>query len=122
MATGFVVQNDFAAERYNRTHQARQDWARRWLSASSDLPRHKPAKLPHACLSYEIRGGNLPPCFMLRYVAEDSMSRIWLFIMALLVAGPIVAYQASVENGELEKVMNHGKTATANIKKVEWTI
>ncbi|WP_423383655.1 hypothetical protein [Burkholderia sp. LMG 32019] len=50
-----------------------------------------------------------------------NKARTWIFILALIIGGPIFALNSKLQNEEIAKIINHGKTATATIKKVEWT-
>lgn len=47
--------------------------------------------------------------------------RMWVIALVLLVGGPFVAYSTYVANGDIARLLNHGKQVTAEIHKVEWT-
>jgi hypothetical protein len=47
--------------------------------------------------------------------------RIWVIALVLLVGGPFIVCSTYIANGDIAKLLDHGKKATAEIKKVEWT-
>lgn len=50
-----------------------------------------------------------------------SAFRIWVITLVLLVGGPFIVYSTYATNGDIAKLLDHGKKAAAEIKKVEWT-
>jgi len=47
--------------------------------------------------------------------------KTWLFNLLLLVGGPLAIFATYTSNGQIAKVLDHGKTVTADINDVEWT-
>jgi hypothetical protein len=47
--------------------------------------------------------------------------KTWLFNLLLLIGGPIAIFGTYTGKGQIAKVLDHGKTVTADIDDVEWT-
>lgn len=47
--------------------------------------------------------------------------RFWMLTLAFMVAGPVFAYVGYVHATEVAAIADHGKSAVATIKSVEWS-